>query len=241
MLILPAIDLRGGMCVRLAQGDYGRETVYGEDPVALALQFEDAGATFLHLVDLDGAKSGVPENLAVIKRVVSALSIPIEVGGGIRTLETANALLDAGVERVVFGTALVRSPELAEEVFVELKKRAVAGIDVREGNVAVAGWQEESDWEAVRFAKKMQALGCQRIILTDISRDGMLSGPNLNLLRDLFAETDVAIIQSGGIGSLEDLTAVAQTGCAEGVIVGRAFYEGRFTVPEAILSISGHS
>lgn len=233
MLILPAIDLLGGKCVRLAQGDYGREKVYGDDPVALAEQFQAQGGDVLHVVDLDGAKTGEPLNLASIERIAKAMSIPVEVGGGVRTLEAARRLLDLGVARVVMGTTLVRDPDGAAKIFAALGEQVVAGIDARNGKVAVSGWTEQSEVTALDLAARMQQAGARRVILTDIARDGMLSGPNLQLLEEVAGGLAIPVIQSGGIGTLDHVRSLVGTR-AEGVIIGRALYEGKFTVREAV-------
>lgn len=240
MLILPAIDLRGGKCVRLAQGDYAREKVYFDDAAEVAAGFESKGAKWLHVVDLDGAKTGIPENIEQVKRIVAQTQLKVEVGGGVRSLETAQRLLDAGVTRVVLGTQLIKEPEWAKEVFRTLGDKVVAGIDAREGKVAVQGWLQTSEVTATELAVGMVNAGARRIILTDIARDGMLTGPNLQLLADVVSATKAPIIQSGGISSLQDLIDLKALGvnAPEGVIVGRAIYEGRFTVAEALASIA---
>lgn len=236
MLILPAIDLLGGQCVRLSQGDYSKEKVYNSDPVRVASEFEAQGATFIHVVDLDGAKSGEPKNWAALEGIVKAISIPIEVGGGVRSLEMAKRLLDIGIRRVVIGTKLVEDEELAEVLFTELEDKVVAGIDARDGKAAVAGWVQQSSISAVELAVKMERLGARRIILTDIAHDGMLTGPNTALLLEVTRAVKIPIIQSGGIGALSDLELLydMKEGRPEGVIVGRAIYEGKFTVQQAV-------
>jgi phosphoribosylformimino-5-aminoimidazole carboxamide ribotide isomerase len=236
MLILPAIDLRGGYCVRLTQGDYSKEKVYDSDPIRVALDFESQGAAWIHVVDLDGAKSGEPKNWESIEGIVKSVGIPIEVGGGVRSLETARRLIDLGVERVVVGTKLIEDPDLASVFFSELGARVVAGIDARDGMVAVAGWITQSTISAKDLAVRMEASGVQRVILTDIAQDGMLTGPNIKLLQEVSGAVHIPIIQSGGIGSLADLKALSDLteGRPEGVIVGRAIYEGKFTVREAV-------
>lgn len=236
MLILPAIDLLGGRCVRLAQGDYGREKVYSEDPVATAQGFTDEGAEWLHLVDLDGAKSGDPTNLHLVEAIAHRTTLKIEFGGGVRNEETIARALSAGVTRVVLGSVLIKNPEFAAAAFGRFGEQIVAGIDAREGRVAVSGWLDTSEVSAADLAVAMAAKGAKRIILTDIARDGMLTGPNLDLLREVSAACGLPMIQSGGISSLEDLTTLSRMGAEapEGVIVGRAIYEGKFSVKEAI-------
>lgn len=233
MIVIPSIDLRAGRTVRLLYGDYAKETVYDADPVETAVSFEKAGAKVIHVVDLDGAKSGVIENWDILRRIFEATSVLVEVGGGVRSLETAQMLLDAGCGRVVFGTALVKDPHLSEEVFERLDDRAVAGIDARDGRVAVHGWTDVSQVDALDMARRMQDAGCRRIILTDISRDGALNGPNLEMQAQFARELSIPVIASGGVSSLEDVVRLKSTG-VEGVIVGRAIYEGRIDVREAI-------
>lgn len=238
MIVLPAIDLRGGKCVRLVQGDYDQEKVYGDDPVSVALSFEEAGATWIHVVDLDGAKAGRPSegHLAVLQEIRKVSSIQIEFGGGIKDEEGLVQALRAGASRVVLGSAIVKDPAFARRTFVRLGDRAVAGIDARDGRVAVHGWLETSEIDAVEMSVRVRSMGARRIVLTDIARDGMLTGPNLNLLREVHQACGLPIVQSGGVSSLEDLDALKALGpqAPEGVITGKAIYEGRFTVREAV-------
>lgn len=236
MLILPAIDLRGGQCVRLIRGDYAQEKVYDSDPVNVAAEFSEQGARWIHIVDLDGAKTGTPENWGAIAKIARFVDVPIEVGGGIRSIGAAQRLLDIGAKRVVVGTKLVEDPDLAEEMFAQFGEQVVAGIDAREGRAAVAGWVQQSAVTAIDLAVKMQELGAKRIILTDIAQDGMLSGPNVDLLDLVSSRVSIPVIHSGGIGSLDDLKVLYDNAerRPEGVIVGRAIYEGRFSVKDAI-------
>jgi phosphoribosylformimino-5-aminoimidazole carboxamide ribotide isomerase len=237
MLILPAIDLRGGKCVRLIQGDYGQETVYGDDPLAVARQFVEQGATWIHVVDLDGAKAGRPdEGHLTAVREIRDLGVEVEFGGGIKDSSGLEAALKAGASRVVLGSAIVKDPAFAERSFRSLGERAVAGIDARDRKVAVHGWLETSEIDAVEMAVRVRDMGAHRIVLTDIARDGMLTGPNLDLLREVSQACGLPIVQSGGISSLEDLNLLSSLGDAtpEGVITGKAIYEGRFTVAQAV-------
>lgn len=235
MLILPAIDLRAGKCVRLKQGDYAQETIYGEDPAAVAADFAEQGADWIHVVDLDGAKAGEPQNLDAIRAIVEASDVPVEVGGGIRSLETAQRLLDLGVGRVIFGTRLLATEDAGESLFRALGEQAVAGIDSRDGMVAVTGWTEQSSVVALDFAKHLESVGAKRFIVTDIATDGMLQGPNLPMLRQFAEELQGAVIASGGVATLDDLVAISGLR-VEGAIVGKAIYERRFTVAEAVQS-----
>jgi len=243
MLVIPAIDLRGGLCVRLIQGDYSRETAYDSDPVRVACEFAEQGAGLIHVVDLDGAKSGMPQNWGAIEAIARTCGVPIEVGGGVRSIETGQRLLDAGAARIVVGTKLVEDPGLAEMMFAEFGDQIVAGIDARQGRVAVAGWIEQSAVTAMDLARKMEALGARRLILTDIAQDGMLSGPNLELLDEVSEAVNIPIIHSGGVGDIADLKLLYDKPRRrpEGVIVGRAIYEGRFSVREAVDSVESLS
>ncbi|MEZ0327881.1 MAG: 1-(5-phosphoribosyl)-5-[(5-phosphoribosylamino)methylideneamino]imidazole-4-carboxamide isomerase [Fimbriimonas sp.] len=235
MLIIPAIDIREGRCVRLIQGDYSQERSYTADPVEMAQRFEGEGAEIIHVVDLDGAKSGEPQNWDALASIAKATKVPIEVGGGVRTLETARRLLDLGIARVVVGTKLVQDELLAAKFFQELGEAVVAGIDARGGMVAVHGWTEQSEMPATELARQVERQGARRIILTDIARDGMLNGPNLELLSHISAAVSIPIIASGGIGTLDDLRLLAHSANPpEGVIVGRAIYENRFSLKEAL-------
>ena len=234
MEVIPAIDLRGGRCVRLHQGDFAQETVFSDDPVAMARQWQQQGGPRLHLVDLDGAATGEPAHLDVISAIVAALDIPVQVGGGIRAAETARAWLEAGVDRVVIGTAAVRNPEMVQEVCrAHGSGQVVVAVDARDGMVAVQGWQEASEVSALELAHRMAALGVSRLLYTDIARDGTLSGPDLDTNARLVRETGMAVLASGGVSSVEDIRRLVPTG-VEGVIVGRALYTGAVALPEAV-------
>lgn len=233
MLILPAIDLRDGKCVRLYQGDFDQQTTYDIHPVEMAKRFEGEGAEWLHLVDLDGAKSGEPRHLDLLHEIVTQTQLKVEFGGGIRTCESARAALELGAERVVVGTKLVQDQALASDLFGRMGNKIVAGIDTRAGQVTIHGWTEDSGCTAVQFARMMESMGCKRIIFTDVQTDGALSGPNLEALKALKESVEIPVIASGGVASLEDLDRLAEIGM-EGTIVGKAFYEKRFTVREAI-------
>jgi len=232
MEILPAIDIRGGKCVRLVQGDYARETVFGDDPAAMARHWEQHGATRLHVVDLDGAKAGEPRNLDVVGRIIEAVSIPVELGGGMRSVEIARRALDLGVERVIIGTAAL-DPEMARGLFGALGEKAVAGIDARDGRVAVRGWLDVSDVRAVDLARELVGMGAKWVVFTDIGSDGMLRGPNLPALREMVEGVAASVIASGGITTAEDVIAAKGAGAAA-AIIGRARYEGRVTLEEAM-------
>ena len=234
MQILPAIDLKHGKCVRLRQGAKDSATVYGDDPQAIALRWHDEGATILHLVNLDGAFDDADaENLRAAEQIVTALDIPVQFGGGVRTAAQAATLFDLGVARVILGTVAVEKPELVGEL---VAKYGAAGIDARDGRVLTHGWETDTAQPVIETARAMAALGVERIIYTDVSRDGMLTGVNVESTAELARESGLKIIASGGIGSLDDiraLRAVADAGI-EGCIVGKALYEARFTLGEAM-------
>lgn len=237
MLVFPAIDLRKGKCVRLLQGQANKETVYDEDPVAVALRWEKEGAKWLHLVDLDGAFVGESQQLPVVREIVKSVGIPVQLGGGIRTLQQIREALDCGVERVILGTVAVNNPELIQQACTVFGwKRVVVGIDARDGFVAVKGWQDLSSKHFLEVARQMQDLGCRRVVFTDTSKDGMLTGPNTQSAAELAEETGMWVIASGGVASLDDLRelwSLEQLG-VEGVIIGKALYEGKFTLQEAL-------
>ena len=219
--------------MRLLQGDYDRETIFGEDPVAMARGFVAAGARRLHIVDLDGAKDGVPSQAELVGRMVAAAGVPCQLGGGIRSLETVGRYLAAGVDRVVVGSVAIESPELLTEMAAAFPGRIVLGLDARDGRVAVRGWLETSPLEALDVARRHAGLPLAAIVFTDIATDGMLSGPNLPALAAMVQAVPLPIVASGGIASAADIRHVAATGAA-GCIVGRALYEGAVTLPAAV-------
>ncbi len=241
MLILPAIDLRGGRCVRLIQGDPEAETRYSDDPVAIAKAFLEAGAQWLHVVDLDGAFSGVGGNRSAIADIVHSVDVSVQVGGGIRCEEDVESLLGLGVRRVIIGTAAVENPELVRWSVEKYGPEAVAvAIDARDGRIATEGWQQLTSLDALALAQRMVEFGVRWAVYTDIGRDGMLAGPNVNAIRRFARESGLRVIASGGIASLEDLSRLAQVE-ADGVaavIVGKALYEGVFTLPDALQLLS---
>ncbi|MBM3941744.1 MAG: 1-(5-phosphoribosyl)-5-[(5-phosphoribosylamino)methylideneamino]imidazole-4-carboxamide isomerase [SAR202 cluster bacterium] len=234
MEVIPAIDIRAGRCVRLYQGDYQQETVFAEDPVAVALDWQSQGAPRLHLVDLDGAAQGQPANLKVITAILQALAIPVQVGGGIRDLDTADALLHAGASRVVLGTVAVENPSLVQELCQRYgSQRVVVAIDARDGQVATRGWRETSAVSALDLAQEMSVLGVRRLLYTDISRDGTLTGPNYAANAALVQRTGLAVLASGGVASVEHIRQLKRSG-VEGVILGRALYTGAVRLAEAL-------
>ncbi len=233
MELWPAIDLRGGRCVRLLQGDYDRETVFGEDPVAMARGFAGAGARRLHIVDLDGAKAGTPVQADLVGRMVAATGLPCQLGGGVRSRDTAAAYLAAGVSRVIIGSLAVEEPDTFVALAEEFPGRIVLGLDARDGRVAVRGWLETSGALAVEIALRHAHLPLAAIVYTDIATDGMLSGPNLPALREMIAATPLPVIASGGVAGADDIRRVAEIGAA-GCIVGKALYAGAVTLPAAL-------
>lgn len=241
--IIPAVDIRDGKCVRLVHGELDREIVYGHDPVAAARRWEAAGAARLHVVDLDGAFGGEMKNAPVIAEIVQTVKIPVQVGGGIRTVATAENLLKLGVSRVILGTVAVTEPEIVATLCRRYPGRIIVGIDARDGRVAIRGWVQEAELSAVELAQKMARLGVEEIIYTDIKRDGTLEGLNLQALQEIAAATDVKIIASGGVSSLDDIRALLplQSLGVSGVIVGQALYTGRLRLQEALALISPES
>ncbi|MBA4370801.1 MAG: 1-(5-phosphoribosyl)-5-((5-phosphoribosylamino)methylideneamino)imidazole-4-carboxamide isomerase [Coriobacteriaceae bacterium] len=240
MIVFPAIDILDGRVVRLHQGRLDAVKVYNDDPVDQARQWLDGGAEWLHVVDLDGAVLGEPRNIDVIERIVEAVEIPVQVGGGIRTMETIRRYLAAGVTRVVLGTTLVTHPELVAEACAEDCEQIVAGIDARDGKVAIEGWREGTDHGVLDLVRDLQLLGVRRLAYTDIALDGTQRGVNYGAYRTLAGQIDIPIIASGGVASLDDITDLVSIGPqVEGVIIGIALYEKRFSLPEAIAAARG--
>ncbi len=239
MEVIPAIDLLGGNCVRLYQGDYDQSEVFGKDPIAMAKQWQDQGATRLHLVDLDGAKDGEPVNLPVIAKIVEALTIPVQVGGGLRDRNRVSQLLGLGVRSAILGTIAVENPALVGELCNEFPGQIIVGIDARNGKVATKGWLETSEVDAVELAERMSKLGAAAIIYTDIHRDGTMQGPNLDALRELAQKITIPVIASGGVSSVTDLLSLLSLESigVTGAIVGRAIYTGDVVLKEAIRAV----
>jgi phosphoribosylformimino-5-aminoimidazole carboxamide ribotide isomerase len=236
MIIFPAIDLRRGKCVRLQQGRAEHETIYSDDPIEMALRWQGEGASWLHLVDLDSAMSNASENRQIAKLIIQALTIPVQFGGGVRNETDLDEILGGGASRVVIGTAAYRDPEFLKRAVEQHSDRIVVGLDARDGLLATHGWNQVEEVEALAFAKSLVQMGVQRVVYTDISRDGMLSGPNWIVTEQLARETGLKVIASGGVSSLEDLRALKALGRSgvEGVIVGKALYEGKFSLGDAI-------
>lgn len=238
MEIWPAIDLRGGKCVRLRQGDYRQETVFGDDPAAMARHWVDLGAQCLHLVDLDGAREGRPVNLAAVRSIVEAVGVPCELGGGVRDQRTIDELLDLGLRRLVIGTLALRRPDWFRAMCRTHPDRLVLGIDARAGRVAAEGWLEVSDVSAVELAGWFAGEPIAAVVYTDIATDGMLAGPNVAAMAEMRSAVDWPVVASGGVTTCEDVARLAAVPVA-GCIIGRALYEGTLTLPEALEAAVG--
>ena len=240
MIVIPAIDLKNGQCVRLAQGDFGRVTVYGDDPVAMALRWQEQGAQRLHLVDLDGSLAGTPQNRASIRDIVQAVSVPVEVGGGIRNRATIEDYLALGVSWVILGTAALREEQFVREVCRAYKGRIILGIDAKDGKVAVQGWTEDTSASPASLAQRYEEDGLAAIIYTDIKRDGVGTGVNIEATKALAQAVNIPVIASGGVAGAKDITqllGVEEFGVM-GVIVGKALYSGALSLPEALQAAS---
>jgi phosphoribosylformimino-5-aminoimidazole carboxamide ribotide isomerase len=235
LILYPAIDIRHGRAVRLIQGDYEQETAYDDDPVVAARRWVDGGARWLHVVDLDGARAGEPKNLEHVRRIVAAVNVPLQLGGGLRDSKKVEEAISSGAERVVLGTAAVRDPEMAAAIAAAHGDRVVASVDSRSGKVAAEGWTEESELGTTEVVTALAERGISRFVYTPVDVDGLMEGADLESLRKVARSISGELIYSGGIGSLDDLRAVAGLGLENlgGVIVGRALYERRFTVAEA--------
>ena len=235
MIIFPAIDLRGGKCVRLFKGDFSRETIFSDNPSAVAVKWEEAGAKYLHVVDLDGALRGKSINRAAIRSILSAVHIPVELGGGIRSLD------DLGIQRVILGSAAVENPDLVKTAWEKFGERVIVAIDARDGIVATQGWESSGGISAVTFAKQMAACGIKTAIYTDIARDGTLQGINLEATIELAKKSGLKVIASGGVSSLDDIRQVKEHEAdgLEGVIVGQAIYTGRIDLSRALAIAAG--
>jgi phosphoribosylformimino-5-aminoimidazole carboxamide ribotide isomerase len=240
VILYPAIDIRGGQAVRLLQGDYARETTYDADPVDAALRWAGEGAEFLHVVDLDGAKAGEPQNLEAITRIAAAVECPIQVGGGLRDAASVGAVLEAGAERVVIGTAALKDPEFLDAMIEAHGDRIVVSVDARDGRVALEGWTEAGEETVVDAVAALGKRGVARFLCTAIEVDGTMEGPALDLLNEIATATKAQVIASGGVGDLTHLESLAHGAApnVEGAIVGRALYERNFTVAEAIEALT---
>lgn len=240
-IIYPAIDIRGGKCVRLFQGDYGQETVYADSPLAMAKRWVEQGATWVHLVDLDGAKEGKPANAELIKEIAREIPVPVQVGGGIRTEEQIADYLEAGVARVIVGTAAIEDEPFTQRILQANGDKIAIGLDCRNGRVATRGWLTTTDVEATELAKRLVSYGAETFIYTDIARDGTLTGPNVEEISALALATGKSVIASGGVSNLDDLLALSahMTTGVTGAIVGKALYTDAFTLEEALTRMEG--
>lgn len=241
MIVIPAIDLLGGRCVRLLRGEYDKVTEYSEDPLEVARRWEQGGAKRIHVVDLDGARTGQAVNQEMILRIAAAVKVPIEVGGGIRSIDQVQTYLTNGVDRVIFGTVAFSQPDLLESAASIYPGQVWVGIDGKKGRVAVEGWIRETDLDVYELAELSEQKGAGGVIFTDIARDGALVGPNLESLQEMSTRTRLPLIASGGISTLEDLRALRGLDLPriEGCIIGKALYAGAFTLPEAIEALEG--
>lgn len=233
MIIFPAIDIQDGQCVRLTQGKFDQRTVYYKDPVEVAKMWQEKGAQYHHVVDLDGAKDGVPKNIKVIEEIVKNLDIPVQVGGGIRTNDTIEKLLNIGVQRIILGTAAVSNPLFLSEVIKTYKEKIVISIDAKDGLVATNGWIEISSVQSFKLIEALEKIGVSTIVYTDISKDGMMQGPNFEIYQQLMEKCSVSIIASGGVSNLEDLKRLNEIG-VYGAIVGKALYSGAVKFEETL-------
>ena len=233
MNLFPAIDLVKGCAVRLFKGDYDKMTVYSEHPEEIAKDFENCGAKFLHLVDLEGAKDGTTPNIETVKKIRSACNLFIEIGGGIRSMETVQTYLSAGVDRVILGTAAVNDEAFLKEAVKRYGEKIAVGVDIKEGFVAIKGWTEKSEYSGMDFCKKMQDIGVKTIICTDVSKDGAMKGTNRRLYKELSEKLDINITASGGVSSLDDVKALAEMELY-GAIIGKAYYTGAIDLKEAL-------
>lgn len=233
MVIFPAIDILNGKCVRLVQGDYNQETVYGDSPVEMAKMWENKGAEYIHIVDLNGAKTGVSVNNEVIKQIAKKVSIPIQVGGGIRSIERVADFLDNGIDRVIIGTAAIKDKDFSRKAVSKYGKKIAVSIDAREGYVATDGWTDTSTVKALDILKELEEIGVSTIVYTDIAKDGMLEGPNLTELRTINNATSIQVIASGGISTKVDIDNVNQLD-VYGAIIGKALYEGTLLLEDIV-------
>ncbi len=233
MYIFPAIDLYGGKAVRLFKGDYAQMTVYSDDPVSVAKEFERLGASFIHVVDLEGAEKGSPVHLPIVKRIVEETNLFLEIGGGIRSMERVDAYLSCGANRVILGTAAVTDEEFLKAALEKYGEKIAVGADIADGKIAIRGWKEKSAYDAEEFFAKMQSLGVKTVVCTDISKDGAMRGANLELYKTLGARFSIQLVASGGVSSLADVEALAKMGLY-GAIIGKAYYIGAIDLSRAI-------
>ena len=239
MILYPAIDLKDGQCVRLLRGEMSAATVFGDDPAAQALKFQAAGCDWLHLVDLNGAFAGAPVNAAAVEAILAAVTVPAQLGGGIRDMATIEGWLERGLSRVILGTVAVENPSLVREAALAFPGKIAVGIDARGGRVATRGWAEETDVMAVDLARQFEDAGVAAIIYTDIDRDGAMQGPNIAATEALARAVTIPVIASGGVSSMQDLLALRETRAIAGAISGRALYDGAINLSEALRALKG--
>ena len=233
MILYPAIDLKDGNCVRLEQGDFNKKVIYKSSPLEVALDFEKAGAKVLHIVDLDGARTGERTNASIVEEIIQYTNLKIQLGGGIRSIESIKFWLELGVDRVILGTAAINNRELLEQAILQYGDRIIVGVDAKNSYVAINGWEESTKQDSFEFCKQLEILGVNTVVYTDISKDGMLSGPNIEAYKKLAVETKLNIIASGGVSTINDLLTLRQLNLY-GAISGKALYEGKFSVEEAL-------
>lgn len=233
MKLFPAIDLYDGKAVRLYKGDYNEMTVYSENPIEIARDFENCGAEYIHLVDLEGARDGTTPNIDIVKQIANETNLFCEIGGGIRSMDTVDAYLNAGVDRVILGTAAVKDPDFLKTALEKYGEKIAVGVDVKDGLVAIKGWVEKSEYSCLQFCEKMQELGVKTIICTDISKDGAMKGTNRELYRELSQKFSLQITASGGVSNIEDIKALRQLDLY-GAIIGKAYYIGAIDLKEAL-------
>jgi phosphoribosylformimino-5-aminoimidazole carboxamide ribotide isomerase len=238
MLVIPAIDILGGRCVRLKQGDFEHEKVYDEDPLSVARSFFEQGASWLHIVDLDGAREGSPVNLDVVRSICEKVPVSVQLGGGVRNSSHMARVMTAGVKRVVVGSALLGDPKATRSLITDYARNLVGGIDARDGKVAIQGWTQTTQTDAIELARLVEGLGMVRLVVTDIQTDGMLEGPNFDFVQRLSENVQVPIIASGGVSSLEDLRRLSEIPGVEAAIVGKALYEGSFKLGDAMSAVA---
>lgn len=237
MIVIPAVDIKDGKCVRLVQGKKEAVTVYSDDPASMAKHWADLGAKLLHVVDLDGAFTGEQKNFDIIVAIRKAINIPVQVGGGIRDIKGIERLINIGIDRTIIGTSAVNEPDMIRKACEKFPGKVLVGVDAKGGKVAVKGWEEMTEWKVIEFAGKMEAQGAAGIIYTDIARDGMLSGPNLDAMAEMVNALKIPVIASGGVSSIDDIKNLMQIENLRGVITGKALYSGALDLKEAIKTV----
>ncbi|HDP69864.1 MAG TPA: 1-(5-phosphoribosyl)-5-[(5-phosphoribosylamino)methylideneamino]imidazole-4-carboxamide isomerase [Actinobacteria bacterium] len=243
MIIYPAIDIKAGRCVRLYQGQMNKVTIYSEYPVEVAKRWENAGAKYIHVVDLDGAVAGEPKNLVALEQIIKNIGVPVQFGGGVRGMLTVKRLFDLGISRVVVGTALINNPVMLAEACAVYSGKIAVGLDVKNGHIAIKGWEEETEINAIDVIKELEKLGVSRIIYTDILVDGTMRGPNIKGIKEIAKKTNIPLIASGGISGIKDVKDIKKLKSlgVEGMIIGKALYSGAFTLEKAIKVVENNA